>query len=225
MAVPPRPGDVAPARAPLPVVPPVRGPRAAGPGGGVVVLPAPGLAGMRVDGVPGRPRRRRHAHRKLGVPARHGVGVGGRPEAAARHQANPAGEGGPRVPYGRPRRGDVRHVARHPAAARRHAAVLPRQHRQVGLRQRHAVLVAAPPGLGEGLGARRHRRRVAGEPVAPPVPPGEGGAEGVAPLLADRGQRPRGRRNVINLFYVRPSWIRHHAASSQYRGNGIGMPT
>lgn len=26
-------------------------------------------------------------------------------------------------------------------------------------------------------------------------------------------------------FYVRPLWIRHHAASSQYRGNGIGMPT
>ena len=131
------------------------------------------------------------------MPAHHGVGVGGRPEAAARHQANPAGEGGPRVPYGRPRRGDVRHVARHLAVARRHAAVLPRQHRQVGLRQRHAVLAAAPPDLGEGLGVRRYRRRVADVPVAPPVPPGEGGAEGVALRLADRGQQLRGRWEAI----------------------------
>ena len=30
---------------------------------------------------------------------------------------------------------------------------------------------------------------------------------------------------LLDFFYVRPSWIRHHAASSQYRGNGIGMPT
>lgn len=32
-------------------------------------------------------------------------------------------------------------------------------------------------------------------------------------------------KSLIRIFYVRPSWIRHHAASSQYRGNGIGMPT
>ena len=29
----------------------------------------------------------------------------------------------------------------------------------------------------------------------------------------------------IMFFYVRPSWIRHHAASPQCCGNGIGMPT
>ena len=34
-------------------------------------------------------------------------------------------------------------------------------------------------------------------PVAPPVTPGEGRAEGVALRLADRGQQPRGRREAI----------------------------
>ena len=192
MAAPPCPDDVAPARPPLLVVPPVRDPHAVEPGGGVVVLPAPELAGMRVDGVPEQPRRRRHAHQELEVPAHHGVDVGRRPEAAVHHQAHPAGEGGLHVPYERPHRGDVRYVARHLAVVQRHAAVLPHQHRQVDLRQRHAVLVAAPPDLGEGLGVRRYRRRVVEEPVAPPVTPGEGRAERVALRLADRGQQLRG---------------------------------
>ena len=75
-------------------------------------------------------------------------------EAAARRQARPAGEGGPRVPYERLHRARVGDVARDPAAARRHAAAVPHQHREARLRERHAVLVAAPPDLGQRLSER-----------------------------------------------------------------------
>ena len=91
-----------------------------------------------------------------------------------------------------PHRRHVRHGARHPAVAQRHPALPADEHRQVDLRQRNAVLVAAPPGPGEGLKVRRHRRRAVEEPIASPVPLGEGRAERVALPLADRREQLRG---------------------------------
>ena len=89
VAAPPGPCDVAPARPPLPVVPPVRDPRAARPGRRVVAPPAPGLPGARVDGVPEQPQRRRHAHRELEVLAADG-GRGPPPGAPCRRRRAPA---------------------------------------------------------------------------------------------------------------------------------------
>ena len=91
-----------------------------------------------------------------------------------------------------PHRRHVRHGARHPAVAQRHPTLPADEHRQVGLRQRNVFLVAAPPDPGEDPKARRHRRRAAEEPIAPPVPLGEGRAERVALPLANRREQPRG---------------------------------